>query len=252
MDTASREVWDYNLDIVEEILARGMDEANLDYIRFASDGDLDDIVYPAWDETTYKVHIVRNFFDYMRRRLPDAKLSADLFGYTTILTDGLGIGQHLEFALPYFDAIAPMTYPSHYIKNFLGFENPAEYPYEVIKYSMDNAYRRIKIYETEKRAERESKIDLLYANRASSTQFTATSTRIEVAATVPQPRIAAMRPWLQDFDLGADYDADKVLAQIQATYDSATSSVMDNYMGGWMLWNASNWYTKEALQPSLR
>jgi len=48
-----------------------------------------------------------------------------------------------------------------------------------------------------------------------------------------------MRPWLQDFDLGATYDAPQVRAQIQATYDSGLTS--------WMLWSAGNKYTKEAL-----
>lgn len=248
MDTASREVWDYNLDIVEEVLNRGFDEANLDYIRFASDGDLDDIIYPAWDEQTLKTHVVRDFFKYMRTRLPDATLSADLFGYVTLLHDGLGIGQHLEYALPYFDAIAPMVYPSHYLKNFNGYANPAEHPYGVIKYSMDVAYQRIRAYEAQRLTEREAEIDHLYAARITDSAH-ASTTREMIAAEVPMPRIAAMRPWLQDFDLGADYDAEKVRAQIQAAYDAATSSVMDQFADGWMLWNASNWYTKEALAP---
>jgi len=221
MDTASQEVWDYNIDIAREILDRGFDEVNFDYIRFASDGKLSDIVHPYWDEKTLKTHIVRNFFRYLREQLPNAKLSADLFGLVTVNTDGLGIGQHLEYALPYFDAIAPMVYPSHYFKNFIGFERPAEHPYEVVKYSLDTAVKRIKKYEANIRAEIGT-------------------------STTPMPRIAKLRPWLQDFDLGADYDAAKVLNQIQATYDSASSS--PEIFDGWMLWNASNVYTREALE----
>ena len=55
-----------------------------------------------------------------------------------------------------------------------------------------------------------------------------------------------MRPWLQDFDLGADtsrgivYDAAKVKAQIKAAEDAGAS--------GWLLWNARNVYTEEALK----
>ena len=231
MDTASKEVWDYNIAIAREILNRGVDEVNFDYIRFASDGNLNDIKHPFWDEKTLKTHIVRDFFQYLREQLPDAKLSADLFGLVTISTDGLGIGQHLEYALPYFDAIAPMVYPSHYFKNFIGYENPAEYPYEVIKYSLDMAVNRIKKYELR--------------------------IKQEIGTTTPMPKIAKLRPWLQDFDLGADYDAAKVLAQIQAVYDAGggTSELFEGtrpeLVEGWMLWNPSNNYTREALKNEL-
>ncbi|MBI2024560.1 MAG: hypothetical protein HYT03_00495 [Candidatus Harrisonbacteria bacterium] len=219
MDQSSREVWDYNLDIAEEIVNRGFDEINFDYIRFASDGNVKDISYPFWDEKTLKIHVMRDFFKYMRWRLPDEKISADLFGLVTVNTDGLGIGQHLEFALPYFDVIAPMVYPSHYAKTFIGFQNPAEHPYEVVKYSMDTALYRAKIYEA----------NLLE----------------EYGTSTPLPPIAKFRPWLQDFDLGANYDAEKVKAQINAWDEAATNA--PQYYDGWMIWNPSNVYTKEAL-----
>lgn len=57
----------------------------------------------------------------------------------------------------------------------------------------------------------------------------------ERASTTPQK----LRPWLQDFDLGAVYTPEMVRAQIQAVYDSGLDS--------WMLWDASNRYTSEAL-----
>lgn len=213
MDTAATEVWAYNLDIAKEILARGVDEANFDYVRFASDGNMNDIKHPVWDEKTLKTKIVRQFLEYLHERIPDGKISGDLFGLVTVNKDGLGIGQHLEFALPNLDAIAPMTYPSHYFTGFIGFENPADHPYEVIKYSMDTAVKRIEEFK-------------VYASTT--------------------PIQAKLRPWFQDFDLGADYDAAKVRAQIQAWDDSvAGHPEMD---GGWMLWNPSNVYTKEALQ----
>lgn len=246
MDPAAKEVWDYNLDIAQEVLSRGVDEVNFDYIRFASDGNLDDIVYPKWDGATHKTYVLRDFFKYIRERLPTATISIDLFGLTTVNTDDLGIGQYLEFAIPYFDVLAPMVYPSHYFKNFIGFKNPAEYPYEVVKYSLDSAYKRISAYEASRLSEREKQIDRLW--QAAST--TPGVTRESIAASVPMPKIAKMRPWLQNFDLGADYTADMVRTQIQAVYDSATSSAMDKYMQGWMLWNAGNKYTAEALQPN--
>src|SRR3989344_8752396 len=110
MDAAAVEVWDYNAAIAEEILDRGFDEVNFDYIRFASDGNLNDIRYPFWDEKKLKVNVLKECFRYLWEKLPEAKLSADLFGLATISTDGVGIGQHLEYALPSFYAIAPMLY----------------------------------------------------------------------------------------------------------------------------------------------
>jgi len=228
MDTAAPEVWDYNIAIAKEISERGMDEVNLDYIRFASDGQLSDIKYPFWDEQTLKTKVLRDFFKHLREELPNVKLSADLFGLVTINKDGLGIGQHLEYALPYFDAVAPMVYPSHYFKGFIGFENPGAHPYEVVKYSLDVAAQRIKDYEK--------------------------NLAVQLGTTTPaeDPRwhVAKLRPWFQDFDLGADYDAAKVKAQIQAQYDTGTTSASTDLFDGWMIWNASNVYTREALQTT--
>ncbi|TSC81834.1 MAG: hypothetical protein G01um101419_742 [Parcubacteria group bacterium Gr01-1014_19] len=212
MDAASTEVWDYNIAVAKEILSRGFDEANLDYIRFASDGDLNDIKYPSWDEKQLKTRVMKDFFEYVRFQIPDGRISADLFGLVTVNKDGLGIGQHLEFAAPNFDAVAPMTYPSHYFPGFIGFENPADHPYEVIKYSMDSAVKRM--------------VD--FQSLSSTTPLT-----------------VKMRPWFQDFNLGANYDSEKVRAQIQAWEDSVAGH--PELDGGWMLWNPSNLYTREAL-----
>lgn len=49
-----------------------------------------------------------------------------------------------------------------------------------------------------------------------------------------------MRPWLQDFSYGHPYGPAEVRAQIQATYDAGYSE--------WLLWNAANVYTEEALE----
>jgi len=52
---------------------------------------------------------------------------------------------------------------------------------------------------------------------------------------------AKVRPWIQAFNLGAVYDADKIRAEIDA---------VEKYTdAGWMLWNASNRYTAAGLLP---
>jgi hypothetical protein len=59
---------------------------------------------------------------------------------------------------------------------------------------------------------------------------------------------AKLRPWLQDFNLGANYNATMVRKQIKAVYDAASST--PELINGWMLWNPSNVYTKGALEIS--
>ncbi len=211
LDAAGEEAWERAVTLARESYALGFDEINFDYIRFPSDGDMEDIAYPFYDKTmTTKPEVLRQFFAYLDKELSDLPLpiSADLFGLTTSAKSDLGIGQILEDAAPHFDYIAPMVYPSHFAAGFEGFKNPAANPYEVVKYSMDEAVKKL----------------------------TSTTTPAFASASARQGKL---RPWLQDFDLGADYTADMVRAQIEATYDAGLTS--------WMLWDPSNKYTRDAL-----
>jgi hypothetical protein len=54
---------------------------------------------------------------------------------------------------------------------------------------------------------------------------------------------AKLRPWLQDFNLGARYDAAMVQAQVRAVRDA-----LGERYAGYLLWSSSNLYTREALQ----
>lgn len=202
IDVSAPGMWGYIASVAREGYARGFDEINFDYIRFPSDGNMRDIAYP-YSKNTPKPDALRGFFKYLHDTLSPQHIpiSADLFGMTTTNTDDLNIGQVLENALPYFDYIDPMVYPSHYPPTFLNYKNPAEHPYEVVHFALAGAVRR--------------------ANAASTT---------------PQK----IRPWLQDFNLGAVYTADMVRTQIKATYDVGLTS--------WLLWDAANKYTPAALE----
>lgn len=207
LDPASREVWDYNLEIAKEAIKVGFDEINFDYIRFPSDGSTEGIVYPFWDGKTLKKEVLRQFFEYVNQRIRPlgTPISADLFGLTTTSTNDLGIGQWLEYAAPNFDYICPMVYPSHYPPTYLGFENPAEHPYEVIYDALKRGNERI----------------------------------ASLSAQFPGKPMAKLRPWLQDFNMGAIYDAHMIELQKKATYDSGSF--------GWFLWNPRNVYTEGGL-----
>jgi len=229
MDPSSKEVWDYNIALAKDAISHGFDEINFDYIRFPSDGDFSTMGFPFWDKKQKKSEVIKSFFAYLRRQLPNEILSADLFGLTTISTGDLGVGQILEDALEYFDYVSPMIYPSHYATGFIGFKNPAEYPYQVAQYSIESAYYRRNIFLLQKT------IEFIKFNNSLSSD-------IEIDDTL----VGKIRPWLQDFNLGAIYTEDMVKSEINAIEKFSK----DDYVG-FMLWNPRNYYTKEAILKNL-
>jgi len=216
VDPASKEVWQYNTEVAKEAAKAGADELNFDYIRFPSDGELANINYPIYDEAKKsKREVIRDFFEYLSQELQSTGkvLSVDLFGLSTVNRDDLAD----------FDFISPMVYPSHYASGFLGYKNPAAYPYEVVYYSLENAVAR----------------------RAAFSQLFATSTREMISPELkenlaPPEKIAEIRPWLQAFDLGALYPPEVIRKEIQAVYDVGLKA-------GWHLWNPSNIYSPASL-----
>ncbi|MDE2188595.1 MAG: GTP-binding protein [Patescibacteria group bacterium] len=186
IDPDNKESWKYLVAIAKQAYNVGFDEINFDYVRFPSDGSVDSAVYDKSASTT-KESVITDFFSYLHSELSPLgiPISADVFGQTTTDTGDMGIGQHFENVLPYFDYVDPMVYPSHYIKNYDGFDNPAAHPYGIVKYAMDTAVTRA--------------IDASFSP-------------------------SKIRPWLQAFDLGATYTPDMVKAQIQATADAGLGS----------------------------
>lgn len=186
IDPGSREYWDYIIQISKEARKIGFDEINFDYIRFPSDGNMQDISYP-WSSSTPKALVLKEFFTYLNEHLKDSglKTSADIFGMVTTAKDDMGIGQVLENTLPYFDYVDPMVYPSHYPPTFQGFKDPEAHPYEVVRFAMQSAVDRA------------------------------------ILATTTTNKL---RPWLQDFGLRMDYGVAEVKSQIKATNDVGLSS----------------------------
>lgn len=245
-DPGSKEVWDYHMAISRESFDLGFDELNFDYIRFPSDGPMKDIYFP-FSQNRAKTDVLEEFFSYLHKNLKDVSefgdkppiLSADLFGMTTTNTDDLNIGQVLERTLPYFDYVAPMVYPSHYPKTWHGFENPNNYPYEVVNISMTEAVRRALASETTVKTLNNEPIlnEVVEFDEIQN----ATTTKKVFSGFYKKESFSPlkMRPWIQDFDYGGDYGPAEVRAQIQATYDAGLNS--------WMIWSPSNKYTREAL-----
>lgn len=237
VDVSSKDFWDYIVTLSEESYAIGFDELNYDYVRYPSDGNMKDAEYV----NDSKAEALETFFSYLHEHVSPTGviMSADLFGYTTVLTDDLGIGQQLERALPYFDYIAPMVYPSHYNKGFAGLSNPNSDPYKVIYTSMVEAVKRALAEETVVQTINSSSIlkdEVVPAYTNEFDEFVATSTK-KVATGYYTKQVhdkLKLRPWLQDFDYGKDYTPEDIEAQIQATYDAGLTS--------WFFWDPANRY----------
>jgi hypothetical protein len=114
----SRAYWRYAVDVAAAAARSGFDEIQFDYVRFPTDGDLSQAVFPGRRRERQAVTITR-FLDYAVGRLRPlhVRVSADLFGLAA--TRDLGIGQAVRRISRHLDAVYPMVYPSHY--------NPGEY-----------------------------------------------------------------------------------------------------------------------------
>lgn len=192
VDPASEHVAEYAISLGEELYELGFDEIQYDYVRFASDGAVSSIVYPVYDASVEtKTDVMQRFFERVggAMREQGIPVSFDVFGMTFESHYDYNIGQRLADVLPYTDWVSPMVYPSHYPDGFKGLSNPALYPYEIVKWSLDSG----------------------------------TDLMLGVYAGTEEELRARWRPWIQDFDIGAVYTAELIEAQIQASRDAGAS-----------------------------
>ncbi|MDQ2086306.1 putative glycoside hydrolase [Herbivorax sp. ANBcel31] len=207
----NKDAWKYNVDIAKEALEKGVDEIQFDYVRFP-DGNKNRMVFPgAEDKELHEA--INEFLAYARSEMPDAIISADVFGIICESpADTEKIGQYLELIGKDVDYICPMIYPSHYYQgqkiNGVVFPKPDFDPYGVVYNTLVRARDRI--------------------------------------AKVPDYN-AKVRPYLQDFTaswLGQGnfmkYGAEEVRQQIQAVYDAGYEE--------WILWNSNIKYSEEAFK----
>lgn len=137
-------VWEYTISLCLELIELGVDEIQFDYVRFPSDGDLSTIDYPVKLENTSPQECIGEFLAYAHSRMKPTgvTISVDLFGMTAWKTDDFGVGQVLEQIVPHVDVICPMFYPSHFPDNFLSLKNPGQYPYKIMKSSLEEMKKR--------------------------------------------------------------------------------------------------------------
>jgi hypothetical protein len=124
-------VWDYNVDVAVVAARAGFDEIMFDYVRFPSDGDVENAVYRNRGALT-KHDAIPAFLRYAARRLDrhDVRVSAAVFGLSA--TRDLGIGQLPRRMAPYLDTLYAMTYPSLFGPGELGLADPSTVPGETV------------------------------------------------------------------------------------------------------------------------
>ena len=212
VDPGSKKMWDYLVSLGQQSYAKGFDEINYDYIRYSTDGLNEKLVFPQSKErgTTKREEVITEFYTYLTDALhkDGIKVSGDVFGIiTTSSADIPVLGQNFATALKHFDYVAPMVYPSHYAPGTFGYKNPAAYPGPVITEALIGA--------------------LKIADAVASSTGQATSTERN-----------KIRPWYQDFNMGAVYTETLVRAQI----DAGKKLGIDSYM----MWDPKNRYTLSA------
>ena len=134
VDPYCPEVWEYDVRIAQELIRRGFDEIQFDYIRFPTDGKNMASAQFRWrSEGMDKESALVSFLSYARRNI-DAPIGIDIYGANGWYRSGVRTGQDVELLAEYVDIICPMFYPSHFEQSFLNYKPYSERPYRIYFY----------------------------------------------------------------------------------------------------------------------
>ena len=144
IDPTNAEAQDYAIELAKEGIEAGADEIQLDYVRFPVHLPMRVAVLPQPNERS---KIIKDFVKRVHAVTQEAGvyLSLDFFGVaaTGERDDIDRLGQDIATVAPEADAISLMTYPSHYAKGYMGFNNPADHP-EIIAIGNKMALAQLK------------------------------------------------------------------------------------------------------------
>jgi len=145
MDPTDRAAWEYPLALAVEACRLGFNEVQFDYVRFPSDGDISVLGYDQAVDEEVRVATIAAFLAEARERLhaEGCPVSADVFAIVLSVDDDQGIGQRVEELSTAVDALSPMIYPSHYSPGWLGFDDPNDYPSEVVAQALEYGLPRM-------------------------------------------------------------------------------------------------------------
>jgi hypothetical protein len=148
LDPANEGARGYILDMVTEAMDAGVDEIQLDYIRYPVLG-IKGADFDATKGSTKKTIVIRDFVRKVHaltkaRKVP---LSLDIFG---IVAEGQRddidmLGQDPALLAAECEALSPMVYPSHYRAGYYGFEVPGNHP-EIVGIGTKKILEQIRKY----------------------------------------------------------------------------------------------------------
>ncbi len=132
LDPGDEKAQKYIFDLMEEVIALGADEINLDYVRYPVQGGLGNADFHLKDSGRTRVGVITEFAKKAHAITQAHKipLSLDIFGVTATGTrqDVEALGQDIALLSPNAEALMPMVYPSHYDKGYYGWAEPGNHP----------------------------------------------------------------------------------------------------------------------------
>ncbi|MCF7857891.1 MAG: putative glycoside hydrolase [Candidatus Cloacimonetes bacterium] len=207
LDPSNKKVQDTLFEIIKEVCQFGIDEIQLDYVRFPTQGDISNAVFAFQREdslfinsdSTYicrdKPEIIETFVQKVKSICNESEvtLTADVFAIVSWQreVDINATGQDISRMSKNLDAIHPMIYSSHFARDFGYREDLPNEPYYIV-------YKG-------------SKLTLQYTNSD-----------------------CKVIPYIQSNSWKVNYTYDYIIAQIEAVVASGAD--------GYILWNASNNY----------
>jgi len=207
LDSSNTQVQNTLLYIIEAVAKKSVDEIQLDYVRFPTQGKISEAVFAFQKEDSLKVqndstYIHRQKADIIESFVARAKgicdqykvtLTADIFAIVSWQrgADIKATGQDIKKMSKNLDAMHPMIYSSHFSKDFGFRENLPNEPYYIV-----------------------------YKGSVLSKKYADSECRVI--------------PYIQANSWKVNYGYGYITAQIQAVIDSKSD--------GYILWNASNRY----------
>jgi hypothetical protein len=148
LDPANQGARAYILDMVKEAMDAGVDEIQLDYIRYPVLG-IKGADFDATKGSTKKTIVIRDFVRAVHAltKARNVPLSLDIFG---IVAEGQAedidmLGQDPALLAAECEALSPMVYPSHYNAGYYGFEIPGNHP-EIVGIGTKKILEQIRKY----------------------------------------------------------------------------------------------------------
>ena len=140
------ELWEANSDLAAEAAELGFDEVQYDYVRFPTDGNMAALDFGQVLTEEARTDAILGFMNLTKQKLAPytTRLSADIFGFTLVVDDDLGIGQNAVLIGETVDYVCPMVYPSHWPNGSLAVGGvPNDHPFETISISMELAKAKL-------------------------------------------------------------------------------------------------------------